>query len=118
MNNEEIKTSVANLNKKIQKLNDKETLLKREISELLKQHTYTCGNCHTESKISDTVFIEQYWYERPHGCTGGDNWWLSTDQALLECPHCNAKLRIYTPEHSELFAKKQHFKEIHRDCEK
>lgn len=119
MTNSEIDKEVEKLRKKLDillcKFEDKEEVIYGKITNLIAQYTFSCGHCHTESQIGDAVFIEHYWYESPHGCTGGDNWWLSEEVAAIECPVCKSNLRIYTPKHADFFAKKRHFKAIKKD---
>ncbi len=57
--------------------------------ELTRGYKVCCPNCHKESPLSDWGFVQTYWYESPHGCMGGDNWWGNEDimQCLLICPN-------------------------------
>lgn len=43
--------------------------------------------------ISDLVYIQTHWYERPYGCTGGAQWHPGEGQ--FECPHCGCRNRLY-----------------------
>lgn len=119
MTNSELDKEVEKLRRKREilanKFENKQTAISNEMAKLIAQYTFSCGHCHTVSQIGDAEFIEHYWYESPHGCTGGDNWWLSEDVAAIECPVCNAHLRIYTPEYADYFSKKQYFKAVKQD---
>ncbi len=57
-----------------------------------------CGSLHA---VADAVYIQSYWYESPHGCTGGDMWHLGEGGWI--CPSCGHENRLYeTPEIEKL----------------
>jgi len=49
--------------------------------------------CGMASTIADLVYIQTHWYERPHGCMGGDNWHQGDGE--FDCPHCGRRNRLY-----------------------
>lgn len=81
----------------------------------LKQDTvWKCSGhkgCGSMLRVADTDFIQTYWYESPHGCTGGDNWWPGEGVAV--CGHCGKRNRLYNS--PELMALKPYFKSVTRE---
>ena len=65
--------------------------------EKIKSFVILCTSCAKRSKMFEWTFIQNHWYERPHGCTEGAEWWPNeTETCHIVCPHCHAKLYIYT----------------------
>lgn len=93
-----------------QEQNELKSLLEikdKEIEERLKQTLVQCTSnnygkeCGMGHKIGELEYIQTHWYEEPHGCTGGDEWWEGEGQFI--CPHCNHRNRLYErPEIEEL----------------
>lgn len=55
-----------------------------------------CSSCHKESRLSSWTFVQDYWYERPYSCTGGDTWHTSaTNVCDIICPKCGFENYIY-----------------------
>lgn len=52
----------------------------------------TCEHCRAQTPIGELTFEQTHWYERPHGCTGGDHWWPG--DAFFACPQCERSNRI------------------------
>lgn len=69
----------------------KATLLKKLKSER-SEKTIRCASCKSYHKIKDLACIQTHWYEEPHGCTGGDNWWPGGLEFL--CPTKNERNRL------------------------
>ncbi len=62
----------------------------------IKNYIILCTTCAKDAKMLDWKFIQDHWYERPHGCTEGAEWYPSrTEVCHIVCPHCHAKLYIY-----------------------
>lgn len=63
--------------------------METELIESLRNYELTCPCCKRKTPLNEWGFVQTYWYESPHGCTGGDNWWAHDDikQCLLICPH-------------------------------
>lgn len=70
--------------------------LRNQKINLIKAKKFACGNCKTVSSFSSLGFVQDYWYESPHGCMGGDTWHRSKMSLChLVCPHCNTMNYIY-----------------------
>ena len=70
----------------------------------IKSYIILCTACTKDAKMLDWKFIQNHWYEGPHGCTEGAEWYPSqTEVCHIVCPHCHAKLYIYThPQKKEI----------------
>jgi hypothetical protein len=60
--------------------------------EVQRCRSVACEHCHATTPIRELTYVQSHWYERPHGCTGGDNWWPG--DAFFDCPHCKRENRI------------------------
>lgn len=71
-----------------------------------------CKSCDCRFRISDAVWLDNYWYERPHGCTGGATWHRGlVEMDRIQCTHCGHRNYIYN------FAEKESLVAL-RDCAK
>jgi hypothetical protein len=61
---------------------------------LRSRRMWTCPCCSRRTAITKLIAVRQYWYEEPHGCTGGDNWWPSDDYHVW-CNKCGEWIRVY-----------------------
>ena len=52
--------------------------------------------CAAKFFIKDITYIQTHWYEKPHGCTGGDMWHQGEGQFI--CPCCGLRNRLYNRE--------------------
>lgn len=68
------------------------TKINRKINDARRNTKIKCPTCGKFSKISKMDYCQTYWYESPHGCTGGDNWWPGEINTF--CLHCNETIRI------------------------
>lgn len=57
--------------------------------------TILCKKCGKRSKVTKVRYADYYWYERPHGCMGGDMW--HHGGILIECPKCEARESVSKP---------------------
>lgn len=70
-----------------------------QINAKLKETLVACskdsyGNgCGMAAKIGELTYIQTYWYESPHGCTGGDHWHAGDGE--WKCTHCSKLNRLY-----------------------
>ena len=64
-----------------------------------------CGN---KFFIKDITYIQTHWYEKPHGCTGGDT--HHPGEGHFECPSCGHRNRLYQRE--SFMALKNLFKHV------
>lgn len=61
--------------------------LKEERAEAYKKIKITCPECEKTQRLGKAIFLQPQWYERPRGCTEGDNWW-DCKHIEVYCPHC------------------------------
>ena len=69
--------------------------LQERFKELKRQTPLVCDHCQKKSKVCELTYIQDMWYERPYGCTGGDSWHES-DEANYTCLHCGKRNRCYS----------------------
>lgn len=87
------------------KLIQKLSSINKQILEYTKDTLVQCtknnygAGCGMGFKIRYLEYIQTYWYEGPHGCTGGDNWHSGEGQFI--CPHCQHLNRLYDRSHIE-----------------
>ncbi len=84
----------------------RENLLK-ELEVKRSNQTIKCG-CGRSHKIKDCHLIQTHWYERPHGCSGGDTWHQGEMQFV--CPDTDNKNRLYFPQNDIPYEKRGDFK--------
>lgn len=91
--------------------------LDAERAELLSHTPVSCTrNCHGHGcgesfEVRDLVYLQTHWYERPHGCTGGDTWHQGEGNFI--CPTCGHRNRLYA--RPEIEALKRHFKSVENE---
>lgn len=66
-----------------------------ELNEVEKNQYITCNNCNKKSQVKKFQYSDKYWYEKPHGCMGGDIW--HEGGIYLKCPKCNKIEKISMP---------------------
>lgn len=55
-----------------------------------------CQECSKTSSLGEWDFVQDHWYVRPHGCTGGDYWKSHEVQTChIVCPKCRKMNYIY-----------------------
>lgn len=65
-----------------------ESLRKKKLK-TIRATRITCGECGKTSNFGKFEFIQNLWYEQPHGCNGGAEWRNSeTRLCHLVCPKC------------------------------
>lgn len=103
--------------KTIQDLRNEKAVLLKQVAELdakinrrLSQTVVKCSNkeCSRGYEIRELVYRQTYWYEEPHGCTGGDTWRMNEGQ--WECPSCKTIMRLY--DKPDIVALKHLFKSV------
>lgn len=106
--------TIDKLKSDLKALNDKITLIKEKINKKKSQTLVRCESnnygdgCGMGFQINELVYEQTQWYERPHGCTGGDMW--HNGEGQWKCPNCEHTNRLYDkPEIEEL---KYLFKEV------
>ena len=57
--------------------------------------TIYCKKCSKRTQIRNIQFARYYWYERPHGCMGGDTWHYGG--YIITCPKCGHWEKVTTP---------------------
>lgn len=67
--------------------------------------------CGMALEIGELTYIQTHWYERPHGCMGGDTWHESYGEFV--CPHCGVRNRLYN--RPEIQYLKRHFKSVENE---
>jgi hypothetical protein len=84
-------------------------LLVRKL-EMLRNIEISCPYCKRPSKTQEWTFIQDQWYEGPHGCTGGDTWHdTQTECCHIVCPKCTRETYIYNHPDRDVIVK--HIKE-------
>lgn len=81
--------------------------LTEQIHEAKSRTMLKCGGCGKRTRIDKLTYRKLYWYERPYGCTGGDNW-HEDRECQWDCPKCNHRNRCYTHERDENGRYKKH----------
>lgn len=49
--------------------------------------------CGRSTQIRKLIYIQTFFYIRPHGCTEGDYW--KRGEGQFDCPHCGHRNRLY-----------------------
>lgn len=63
---------------------------------LIQKRVIKCSSCGKGSHLGRWGFIQDHWYTRPCGCTGGDHWNTSqTKVCQIVCPECSAMNYIF-----------------------
>jgi len=93
--------------------------LGKEREELLSHTPVSCTpnnhgrGCGESFEVRDLVYIQTHWYERPHGCSGGDTWHQGEGNFI--CPKCGHRNRLY--DRPEIAALKLHFNSVKNEHE-
>lgn len=53
----------------------------------------TCASCGKRHNIETLNYVQNYWYERPWGCTGGATWHTSDSDSGFVCT-CGIRNRL------------------------
>lgn len=89
---ERARSAVEKAKERYDKIKDGLTSYDPEVSE---QSTILCKKCNKRSQIRNVQYAKWYWYERPHGCMGGDTWhWGGY---IIVCPKCNHWEVVHRP---------------------
>jgi transcription initiation factor IIE alpha subunit len=72
---------------KIEQIEQKIAKLEMELAATRSRTYVTCKHCKKKKQIQNTVLFLEQWYEKPYGCTGGDNWYPMKKVDFL-CGHC------------------------------
>lgn len=74
---------------------EKEEALRKKL-QVIRRQLVDCKKCGKKSQLGTWSFIQEHWYELPHSCTGGDNWWPSeTRLCNIICPKCGQQNYIF-----------------------
>lgn len=84
--NQVAKTEKEVLLEKLAKATKKLHKHKMRLIEYYKFSIFACKKCKSSVPLGKVVYVTTHWYERPYGCTGGDNWY--TGEKALLCPEC------------------------------
>lgn len=60
--------------------------IQERIDSIQRLRMLKCLHCSQPSMISTLTYIQTYWYEEPHGCSGGACWRYG--DGAYRCPHC------------------------------
>ena len=97
----EIKSELPKLKKIRKKIEDLEEIYDEMISSLsisnaefkiTENSTILCKKCNKRSRVKNVEYLVWYWYETPHGCTGGDEYHKGGYN--VECPKCGFVSKI------------------------
>lgn len=104
--------SKSKLQREKEELEKKLGQLQEKINEENSRKKATCYKCKKKIQLRRLIYIQTYWYTRPHGCTEGDYW--NVGEAKWICPHCRYMNRMldrdwagnqgWMSEHSSQFA--------------
>ncbi len=87
---------IDSLNQQIAAHADSIEKLREEKQKTFRAKIISCAHCNARAALSRFGFIQDYWYESPHGCMGGDHWHYSkTKLCHIVCPSCNTANYIY-----------------------
>lgn len=66
------------------------------IAALVKASPFTCEHCKVVSPLGACYFVQNHWYEGPHGCAGGACWHgTKVEGCHVACPSCGKQNYIY-----------------------
>ena len=82
--------------------------LRMQEKTLLEQKKIKCPRCNKRHTICEISLIQEHFYVRPHGCTGGDYW--NDAEIGFRCSKCGNFITDY--HNSEIKINKFLFKEI------
>lgn len=83
---------IAIIEKRLAEIKQEEKLLLEQLDKKRSLKRFQCDHCNSTHAIKDCDVIQSHWYERPYGCTGGDNWWEGELQII--CPVTDKKSRV------------------------
>lgn len=101
-------STLEQLKKQKQDLLEQVAETQAKIDERLSETIVRCGGCKQAFEVRELEYVQTHWYERPHGCMGGDNWWEGEGQWV--CPHCGSTNRLYHK--PDIVALKKLFKSV------
>ena len=78
------------------------------VNTILCRTQLACYWCKAIHEIFKLIYIQEYLYVRPYGCTEGDYW--RAGEGLFDCPSCGKRNRLY--DRPEIMSLKRLFKEI------
>ncbi len=95
------------LKRVIRQLNELNDVRKKIVSEklqIVRRALIRCAECDKKSRLCVWVFVQDWWYEEPYGCTGGAEWRTSqTESCHIVCPKCGKENYIYNhPERTRI----------------
>jgi len=63
---------------------------------VIRKRVIGCPSCHAACQLKNWGFVQEYRYNRPHGCgEGGDHTAKDTNVCHLICPMCSEEIYIY-----------------------
>lgn len=91
----EINLNTSSLIKARKEYEQKIISAREELINVEKTQYIKCKKCGRKSQIKSLKYSEIFYYEKPHGCIGGDNWYSSG--IYLECPKCGNTTKLHKP---------------------
>jgi hypothetical protein len=79
------------ISKKVEQLESQLEAAKQALKDENRRKKFKCG-CGKMHEIGKCSVVQRHWYERPWGCTGGDNWWQGELQIV--CPDTGLRNRL------------------------
>jgi hypothetical protein len=98
---DDIQKQVKQIDAKIVKAKNKLIDLRIQRANILSHTRIECTKnnygvgCGVSHQIKDLDYISYRFYVAPSGCTDGDYWLTSKDDAYFYCPTCGHKNRMY-----------------------
>jgi len=92
MHLEDINRERAELKTKLAKLDAAAATKTSRVAVICESNQAHGTGCGAGFYIDELEYIQTHWYERPHGCTGGDNW--HSGEGNFICPKCGHRNRF------------------------
>ncbi len=98
--------TLKNLTQTEEEMRQNYEVLKKRFVDAARRSFILCIHCNKKSVLSSWTFIQNHWYEKPHGCLGGDNWWSSKKECChISCPKCEKQNYLYNHPQKEKIVK-------------
>lgn len=89
------KTKLELLDKELRAAKQGVRSIERAIIHTIRKMVLACPKCGTKNPLGKFTFIQVYVYERPHGCTEGDEHHpRESKHCSLSCPECESYFPI------------------------
>lgn len=70
-------------------------IIDRKIA-VIRRYAIVCVHCKKQSVLSRWIFLQDFWYTQPSGCTEGDYWNKTESECChIFCPQCEKLNYIY-----------------------